>query len=507
VTKLPIRARLTLWYGALLSVALLVFAGAVYAIMASKLQSNLDASLRSRIAQLQKGIEVDDGRLVFPRGEEQTDEPLVPDVILKPSGRLFVGNLPAALKPRLTRDLLPLRSGINFGSVSNLRYAVTPVERGGTVAGYVVVWQSLQPVEDARHSLLWVLLLAGPLLLLLASAGGFVLARRSLKPVTQVTHTASAISAADLQARVPVSPARDEVSELASTFNAMLDRLQSGVERERRFAADASHELRSPLAVIRAEATLALDRPRQADEYRRVLQVVDEQAAAMEDLVEGLLLLARVETLRTRENAPIDVERAVAAAIALCGPALQESGVTVDSTIQDGLSVEGSSVLLTRAVRNLIENAVRVSPEGGTVRVRGRREADDVVVEVEDDGPGIAVDDQQHLFEPFFQVSRARTPGKSHGLGLAICRSIVEAHGGQVTLHSTPGHGALFRIILPSAGGAMTLDSHQRGAVSQGAIERLARTADRSPARNGATLEPGESVTASPSSDRGAGTQ
>jgi signal transduction histidine kinase len=454
---LPIRARLTLWYGGLLAAALLIFAGAVYLVMAGALQANLDASLRSRVAQLRTAIKLEDGRLAYPRAEEQTDEPLVPDVILRPSGRVFVGNLPATLRPSLTRRQLPRLPGLQFASVGDLRYAVTAIENTGRVAGYIVVWQSLESVDDARHSLLLVLLAAGPLLLVVASIGGFVLARRSLEPVTQVTRTASAISTADLAARVPVSPAHDELSELAATFNDMLDRLQSGVQRERRFAADASHELRSPLAVIRAEATLALDQPRHDDEYRRVLEVIDGQAAAMEDLVGGLLLLARAETLRSRDHKPVAVDRVVAAAISLCNPAMEASRVTVDARVESGLFVEGSSALLTRAVRNLIDNAVRVSPEHAKVRVRGRRSGDELVLDVEDDGPGIAERDQQHLFEPFFQVSAARTPGDSHGLGLAICRRIVTAHGGDVTVHSTLGRGARVRITLALApGGAVS---------------------------------------------------
>jgi signal transduction histidine kinase len=459
---LPIRARLSLWYGGLLAVALIAFASAVYLIMANALQSNLDASLKSRVAQLQRGITVENGRLAFPGSEEQTDEPLVPDALLRASGRVLVGNLPPGLRLELKAGDLPRQPGIAFASSENLRYAIAPIKRSGRLAGYVVVWQSLQPVEDARRSLLWVLLAAGPLFLLAASAGGFVLARRSLQPVAHVTHTAAVISATDLQVRVPVSSARDELSALASTFNEMLDRLQSGVQRERRFAADASHELRSPLAVIRAEATLALDKPRPGEEYRRVLQVIDEQAAAMEELVGGLLLLARAETLRSRENQPVRVDRVAAEAIALCRPAMAAHEVAVESRVDDELVVKGSRALLTRAVRNLIDNAVKVSSPGETVRVRGRGEGGQLILDVEDNGPGIAEDDQRHLFEPFFQLSAARTPGDSHGLGLAICRRIVTAHGGDVSVQSAPGHGARFRIVLPLTPWASWHDSEPR---------------------------------------------
>jgi signal transduction histidine kinase len=238
----------------------------------------------------------------------------------------------------------------------------------------------------------------------------------------------------------------------------MIDRLQAAVERERRFTADASHELRAPLAVIQAETTLALEHPRTVDEYRRALSVIDEQTEAMEQLVTELLLLARVEsTPQQREALPLS--SVVDAAVDECRIRMERSEVRVDVDVREELLVRGSPTLLARAIRNIVDNAVKVSAPGDTVQVQARREKDRVVLTVRDNGPGIAPEHQDHIFEPFYQVSPARTPGESHGLGLAICRRIVGAHEGHVDVRSAPGQGACFHIDLPAAEG----EARERG--------------------------------------------
>jgi signal transduction histidine kinase len=445
---LPIRLRLTFWYGGLLAAALIAFSIAVYLIMAGTLQNNLDATLRQRIDHVQSIVKEESGRLTIPQGEEQLDEPLIPAVLLSPTGRLISGTLPAGGGQWLAEHQLPAPGQMLLGSESGTRLEARAIERRGRLLGYVVVWQTLRSVEDARRSLLVVLLGAGPLLLITASLGGYMLARRALRPVADVIRAASAISATDQRERVTVGPASDELSELASTFNAMIDRLQSGVDRERRFTAHASHELRSPLSVMRAEATLALDRPRSAEEYRRVVQSVDEQSTIMEDLVAGLLLLARAETLGPEEMELLAVEDVIGAAVAECRSASDQRSVVVDVSVEAGVMVNGSRSLLVRAVRNLIDNALKVSPAGGRIMVSASRDQGGLAISVIDHGPGIPKDMQERIFEPFYQLAEARTPGESHGLGLAICRQIIEAHGGSVTVESSPGKGARFEIQL-----------------------------------------------------------
>jgi signal transduction histidine kinase len=312
------------------------------------------------------------------------------------------------------------------------------------------VWQPLKSVTEARHSLLLVLLAIGPILLGVALVGGWALAGRSLAPVVQVTDAAAAISVSDLSRRVPVSPAPDELSRLAATFNAMIERLHSAVERERRFTADASHELRAPLAVIRAETTLALDRPRDPGEYRRSLAMIDEQAGEIEELIAELLFLARAESATHQQMETVPLSRIATEAAEQCRLQLEQANVRADVKVPDELLVSAASPLLTRAIGNLIHNAAKVSAAGDVVLVCGRREEGRVVLSIEDHGPGIPEEHLGHIFEPFYQISPSRTPGESHGLGLAICQSIISLHGGRVRASSTPGQGARFEIDLPA---------------------------------------------------------
>lgn len=449
--ELPVRLRLTLWYTVLLLAALLLFSGVVYALMTNTLVSNVDSSLRQRVTQVEATVEVANGRLTLPGSGEPVDGPFIPAAIISADSQGVSGPVPAVLHRWLVRRGLNLPTGLQVEGMGGLRVAMKAIEDNGHVVGYVLVWQSMKPVDNARRALLLIIAATVPLLLLLVGLGGFALARRALDPVVRITHAASRISASDLHERVTIGAPRDELRDLATTFNAMIDRLEAAVHRERQFTSDASHELRSPLAVIRAEASLTLERPRSLAEYERVLTVIDGQAIAMEELTRALLLLARLESSSSLpcENVPLDV--LVSAAIEQCRTCLEGTGITIDCAVQTGLVVSGAPSLLVQAIHNLLDNAIKVSDRGSIVYLSARLEETDVILTIQDSGPGIAPGDQLHIFEAFSQVSAARTPGESHGLGLAICRRIVQAHAGWVTVSSIPGHGALFSIILPIA--------------------------------------------------------
>lgn len=447
--ELPVRWRLTLWYTALLLAALLLFSGTVYVLMANTLVSNLDSSLRQRVTQVDGTVEVTNGHLTLPSSAEPVDGSFVPVVLLAVGRHTPSGPVPIEIHRWLARPGLNFPAEFNAESVGALRVATKAIEDNGHAVGYVVVWQSLKPVDDARRALLLVMGATVPLLLLLAGLGGFALAKRALAPVARITHAASRISASDLHQRVPIGTPRDELSQLATTFNAMIDRLEGAVQRERQFTGDASHELRSPLAVIRAETSLTLERPRRASEYERALAVIDDQAVTMESLISALLLLARLESSGSLPREDLPLSTLVNAAVEQCGPLLEGTQVRVDSAVPAHLMVLGSRSLLTQAIHNLLDNAIKVSQDSGIVSVRATWEGSRCTLTVEDSGPGIAPADQLHIFDAFYQVSVARTPGESHGLGLAICRRIVQAHGGQVSVDSKLGHGATFTMTLP----------------------------------------------------------
>jgi signal transduction histidine kinase len=333
-------------------------------------------------------------------------------------------------------------------TIGDMRLAVGPFENNNTVVGYLLVWQSMRSINEALRALALGMLAAGIGTLVLAGLGGIVLARRALAPVSQITRTAAGISATDLSRRVPAQPAHDELGELASTFNDMIERLEAAVTRERRFTGDASHELRSPLSVIIAESSLARERRLDAAEYDRVLGVVQEQAESMQELIAALLTLARADLLHGDLEA-VQLLEAVERASRQVGPAMTNRGVRLAARVPDDLVVAGQEALLTRAIRNLLDNAVNASRAGGTVEAEARTEGQWIVLRVRDHGSGIPPELWDRVFDPFFQIEAARTPGDSHGLGLSICRRLSRAHGGDVRIVPCPDVGACFEMSLP----------------------------------------------------------
>ncbi len=429
--------------------ALILFGATVYLVLAGALLNSLDSTLTQRMHQVQGEVSANGGRLAVSNTEEETDVPAIPVVLITPNGTVVHGGLPADVRRWVTDHSRSFPRDLTLTTVGRVRLAAAPANENGRIIGYIVLWSSVTSIEEARETLVRVLLAAGLTLVVLAGVGGLLLARRALRPVSLLTHTASAISATDLRRRVPIGVVRDELSELAGTFNAMIDRLEAAVERERSFTSSASHELRSPLAVIRAEATLALEQPRTAESYRDAMERVDYQASVLEDLLAALLILARLESAGQQRDV-VAVNDMVVAAVNTGRHAVDAPDVSVIQDIAPGVCVEGSAALLTRAIGNVVENALKVSTPGQTVDVRAEVSDEAVTVIVCDQGPGISAEHLERIFEPFYRICAARTPSTSHGLGLYICQRIVEAHGGCITVESSPGKGTCFQLRLPA---------------------------------------------------------
>jgi signal transduction histidine kinase len=269
--------------------------------------------------------------------------------------------------------------------------------------------------------------------LFVASLGvGWVVAGRVLRPIGRITAVARDIQATDLSRRIELPGPDDELKQLGDTFDAMLARLDAAFAAQRQFVADASHELRNPLAIIRTNVDVALADPRaDPDDLRHTIVVVKRASDRMARLVDDLLALARRQE-PTLEHEPVDLGAAVAEAS------------------DDFVVVTGDRDALKRAVANLLENAVRLAPEGSRIRLATGSEGDRAWIAVADEGPGIAPEDQAHVFDRFWRADKARSRADGGtGLGLAIVRQIAESHGGQVRLQSKPGVGSSFVIWLP----------------------------------------------------------
>jgi heavy metal sensor kinase len=320
----------------------------------------------------------------------------------------------------------------------------------------IVAAQSSEPVDRSVGRLVRLLLLGGPSALLVTALAGWLLARRSLRPIEQITRTAEAIGVDRLQERVPVWRSNDEVAHLARTVNTMLDRIQHGVEAQQRLVADTSHELRTPLATMRSEIDVSLRTDDLPPAAREVLLSAREEVDALSRTVGDLLTLAALDDgvlgMRLRETDLAALAATVAAALE---PVARRRDVTIE---HDGVPVvvHADPDRIGHAIRNIVENAIEFSPRGGAVRITTSLAGANGRLVVEDDGPGVPAALRERVFERFFRVdpSRSRATGGS-GLGLAITREIVRAHGGSVRTGALE-RGSAFVVDLPGAAAAAT---------------------------------------------------
>ncbi len=312
---------------------------------------------------------------------------------------------------------------------------------------------SAAPIEAGLRNLAWTLAGVSCAIWLLAAMVGRRLIGRALRPVTRMADAACSMTATDRDHRLPMPGTGDEFDALAGSFNGLLQRLHREVERQKRFTGDASHQLRTPLAALLGQVEVALRRDRTAEEYRRALVDVHEEAIRLRQVVESLLFLARAERESGRpELHPMEI------APFICGHLRNWAGhdragdLRVDLEPGAGAWVCAHPPLLGQLLDNLLDNAAKYSAPGTPIEVRAWRSGDHVAMAVQDRGMGLSPEDRSHLFEPFFRSAEARRRGHPGvGLGLAVARRIAAAFGGTIAVDSEPGQGSTFTLRLPVA--------------------------------------------------------
>jgi signal transduction histidine kinase len=286
-----------------------------------------------------------------------------------------------------------------------------------------------------------------PLFILLIRLFG----NRIFKPIEEIAHTAERIGAGDTRLRLSENQSKDEISTLANTLNHAFDRYQNLLEKAEQFSADASHQLRTPLAVIRTSGELALTQAKSAEEYREVLSNVLEETERLEHIVEQLLLMTRLSASDPKAHFvrvdPAYIANQVADRF---GPLLEDRGLSFELELCEGLLIDGNEALITEAVTNLTLNASNATERGGKVTLSTYKDAENIVLEVADTGCGIPTDDQPFIFNRFHRLSD--NPASGSGLGLAIVQAIAEAHGATPEISSEVGVGSQFRLRFPPAG-------------------------------------------------------
>jgi two-component system, OmpR family, sensor kinase len=468
---LSLRVKLTLYYIAILSAILLLFGMSIYAYSSRSLLMSIDDSLSYTLRSidikmaLSAGIDLSNNQLpaVDDQGHLLLLSPQITQVIDN-QGLITDQMVPQNVQlPVDIEELQKLEIGTNeFKTVKMVngetyRIATRRVkDYEGDGSYYIRLGQSLESIQKERRNLLIILGVAIPLVLLLGSLGGLLLANQALRPVDRITRTAEQIGAGDLTERVPVPAKMDEIGRLAGTFNRMISRLQAAFERQRQFTSDASHELRTPLAVMRGDIEITLRRERTPEEYRRVLTSNLEEIIRLSRLVEDLLMLARADAGRLElRRETIDLNKLCQQMVEYISPLAQQKGQTLayypPNGIRGEMIISGDIQRIKQLLLNLLDNAIKYTDFSGNVTLGLSGEEMNAIITVADTGRGIPPEDLPHIFERFFRKSKSTSDRSAtgFGLGLSIVKWIVDSHGGKIQAHSVVGKGTTFTVKFP----------------------------------------------------------
>jgi len=463
-----IKFKMTLWYAAILGIILFCFSLFLYLTLADSLYKGVDNKIRTMAE-----IVVSSTRSPLGAGTSMADldQIMTERFGIRPLGRFIqildesgrIGDRSTNLRdvqiPLSVQTMKAASKGvITFETVEvmgkySLRVVTMPIIENEKMVGIVQVGSSLEGVEEALHQLLLILLIAVPAALLIASAGGLFLANKALRPVDAITRIARRIGSGDLSQRIRIKRVNDELGRLASTFNEMIAKLEKSFRQVKRFTADASHELKTPLTILRGEVEVGLKKKRGLKEYQQILASNLEEINRMSRIVEDLLTLSRADmgelTMEREEIELSALAREVWRDLRLLA---KKKRIQLKFMDNGFTRVEGDPLFLRQLILNLTENGLKYTRAGGEVAVRVKGDRDQGVVRllVTDTGVGIPQKDLKRIFDRFYRVdgARSRETGGT-GLGLSISQWIAHAHEGRIVVESKVGKGSTFTVTLP----------------------------------------------------------
>jgi len=477
-----LRFKLTLWYVLILGILLISFSSFLYFTLSKSLHRDVDNKLRS-LAEL---IALESASPLSKFGFGSIDQALETSMNLRPIGKFIQvldesGNigrksenlknveLPISLNAlkNASKGLVTFETNHSIGNTP-LRIITFPVTENNHVTKIVQIASSLEGVEDALNTLFIILIVTVPLALMVASLGGQFLAHKALKPVDNITQTARVITSQNLNQRITPLKVKDEISRLIETFNEMISRLDQSFRQIKQFSSDASHELKTPLTILKGEVEVTLRKERIPQEYQQTLKSNLEEINRMSQIVEDLLLLSRADTGEVRLNIEdINLTEILNEVVTQMDRLAQSKGLYLStSNHHQDIHIFGDALRIRELFINLIENGIKYTEEGGSIHITLQKENSPPVrsqsdweggekngfvkVIISDTGIGIAKEDQERIFSRFFRVDKARSRERGgSGLGLSICKWIVEAHQGEIVVESELGKGSSFIVKLP----------------------------------------------------------
>ena len=469
-----IRFRLVAWYAGLLVVVFVILGGMMY----TGLKLYLEQSLRE--AQIRRATQIADTLLARIGETGQThvvneiNSWFAPETndrfirITDGSGTpLYVSSSPRdgsfdanAVPPHQSKtDRIAWREQ-RLSGTAPLLIASVPYRSPQGKQYLVEVGASLEQAQDVLSRLVLYLVLSLAAIVLVATAGGYFLIRRALAPVDRISSSAEHITLHNLKERLPIAQTGDELERLSVSLNHMIARLDDAFQQNRRFTADASHEMRTPLTIMRGELESIVEGKNTPADVRAAAASILDEVQRLARIVEGLFAISRLDAGEAQAQwHPFDLASlATGTAEQMCLLA-EDKGISITSNAPKKVIVNGDRARMKQVVVNLLDNAIKYTPDGGAIRLSVIACDDKAVLEVEDSGIGIPAEAQPHIFERFFRVDAARSRDMGGaGLGLSIVKSICTAHGGRVNFQSTEGKGSRFKVELPLS----DTDTHQQ---------------------------------------------
>jgi len=459
---------MALWYAALLAAALVLFGAASYVGLERYLQKSLEESLVKQARSIGDVLIVNINQSGQDYVNNEITEHYSPEIngrfirVTRADGKpIFISGLPkdgtfdpAHVPPPHLPVTQPFSHEVEMSDGHELLLHGLPYRASDGSQFLIEVAAPYNQIESVLRGLLLTFALGLPLIVALAIGGGYLLMRRALHPVDEIRQKAAQITSRNLGERLPVVHTGDELERLAVDLNRMIERLETSFHQVNRFSADASHELRTPLTVLQGELeSMARSSSNLPIEIRDTIGSALEETQRLAKIVENLLAISRLEAGEARKQLErldfAELARSTADQMRLLA---EEKNIHLDCNGAEHVEVDADPARLKQVVVNLLDNAIKYTPEKGRVSISVVKQDSRAVLEVEDNGIGISTDDLPHVFERFYRADKARSRQMGGtGLGLSIVRSICLAHGGRVTVNSTEGRGSLFRVELPLA--------------------------------------------------------
>ncbi|MCX5808959.1 MAG: ATP-binding protein [Proteobacteria bacterium] len=463
--NLPIKWKLTLWYGLILASILVVFSSGVYVYFRNSLQKSIDAKIKSLGEVISSSITDTRSVSVFGNFERYLENVLGK----KPKGKFIqimdrTGRIGARMND-IETETLPssfgtleraLKGEIVYETIERvqprLRMVTIPIMDmdNKKVSSIIQVGTSLEDFDETMKKLLIIMIISIPTSISVTIICGYFLAKKALKPVDQIRRAAVKISSRNLDERIDVGGRRDELSRLAQTFNEMISRLKDSFQRINQFSIDVSHELKTPLTILKGETEVALRKDRDNENYKSILSSNLEEIDRMSKIIDDLLLLSKADLKEMKLNVEDVALRDLIADVCVDMKIFADNkDIVLDVKELEDVKLKGDELKLRRMLWNIVENGIKYTRKGGKIEIMSYINNGFICIDVKDNGIGIPENDIKYIFDRFYRGDKSRKRESGSGLGLSISKWIAEAHQGIIEVKSKPPEGSLFTIKLP----------------------------------------------------------